>query len=387
MMERAHFQAKAEEIADKQAQYLIGHGARLQPKLAASDAAGLVRDYVRHLGQPARAIRFAIAFHPIIERWTAWSSWADALDIALTARAVGSPDEVILLLNYRSQVARELQAYEIAGALAQEALELAVANQSLGLTAISLNKLGLVAFSLDDLHQAETYWREAAEVGAETLAALEIGHINMNLGVVNGEQGHLSAAQHYFTEALLHYQRAEDPFYMAKAQCNVADLKGRVLDITGIPDELFVARDTFQRMGARYEYAMAENDIACIYLRLQRWEQARASFQTALETFEQIGALTAKAMVMSNLGELYVTTETWSRAEPVLNEAHHLALICQKPLFVAAIDTDIGRMLAAQGDLAGARERWEHALAIQSDKQALGAAEHTRQLLNNLPPP
>jgi tetratricopeptide (TPR) repeat protein len=198
------------------------------------------------------------------------------------------------------------------------------------------------------------------------------------------QQAAFSAAEAHFRQALAHYMAAEDEFHIAKVQCNIAVLPSEQQKLGDVPAALLEARSVFQRLEARYDYGLAENDVGYTYLHLGRFAEAETAFQAALQTFRQIGSLNKYALALSNLAELYVTSADWSRAVPTLTEARELALVCERPLLVAAVDVDRGRMLLAQGDEAGASAAWQAALAVQRAKGAWSAARYTEQLLDSL---
>jgi tetratricopeptide (TPR) repeat protein len=385
MMEREFFRAQAIKMAEIQSSCLLRSLEQLVPEIAVSQALGLIRDYVRHLDQPAHAVSFALRFHLLIERWAAWSTWADALDIVLAApTADTSVPDLIRLLNCRSQAARELGDETTALSRANQAYDLAEKQQDLGLIATSLNKLGLIAFRRDKLDLAQQHWERAYALGAALLPAGELGHITMNLGLVAVTQHRFQAADDYFQLALGYYQSQHDVVSIAKVQCNIADLRSKEGQLEGIEPIVLAARQTLKTIGAHYDYAMVENDIGYLYLKLGDFDRAHQAFQSALRVLEQIGSLVGQARVLSNLAELYVTHRMWTAAEPTLLEARRLAALCNKPLFIAAVDVDRGRMLAMRGNPWAAQRLLERALAIQEQKRAYAAAQNTRRLLGEL---
>ncbi|HEY0605805.1 MAG TPA: tetratricopeptide repeat protein [Herpetosiphonaceae bacterium] len=384
-MDLEFFRAQAIKMAAIQSEYLLRPSESLTPELAVPQAVTLLQDYVRHLDQPTRAVTFARAFHPLIERWAAWAPWVDALDMVLAVAAKhSSPLDTIHLLNIRSQAARELGDDKTALQTAEQALQLAEAQQDAVGIATSLNKLGLIAFKRDDLQVARQCWERAYAQGAGLLPATELGHITMNLGLVAVAQHRFQAADDYFQVALHYYQTQHEAISIAKIQCNIADLRIRQEQLDGIEAIVLAARETLKTIGAHYDYAMVENDIGCLYLKLEDFERAHQAFQSALRMLEQVGSLVGKARVLSNLAELYVTHQKWKLAETTLKEAQRLAEICHKPLFIAAVKVDRGRMLAMRDDPAGARQLLAEALAIQEQKGAHAIAQHTRRLIEQL---
>jgi len=324
-------------------------------------------------------------FHGLVDRWSSWGLWATALDMAMSVSQIaGTIADQIRLLNYRSQAARELGKYQEALDYATQALRLAKRGAEPILLAISLNKIGLARLAHDELPAAQTYLEQAYTSGSDCLPPLELGHICMNLGLVAMRRGYLSDADTFFRKALDYYQTGDDAVCIAKALCSLVDIKRRAGSLTSIPQELLRAREIFHQFGVRYESGLAENDIGCIYLALGKFDQARQTFEAAIEISEHIGTITLKARVLSNLGELYVTHSEWDAAARTLEEARRLALLCEKPLLVATIDVDRGRLLLAQGNREGAQRLWQEALTVQEMQGADGAAQYTQQLLDTI---
>jgi tetratricopeptide (TPR) repeat protein len=386
VMDQAFFQQQAVQMAHVQAGYLLRNVSRLSAETAVSYAVHLINDCVHHLDLPTLALQVALGLHPVIERWAAWESWAAALDTLLALGDQAYPvSDRIRLLHDRNHAACELGDCATATAIATTALELAEALGDQTLIALSLHELALAAYHYDDFGTAQTYWERAYAFGHAHVPPVKVGHICMNLGLIAEQRGFFAKAYRRFDQAHNYYHSQNDRHSLARVQCNIANVQrkeGRLEDAATL---LQLAGTTLHQIGARYEYALAANNLGYVYLAGERYAQALQAFQLALHTFEAIGALSEKALVLSNMAELYVTTAAWDQAVPRLQEARELAVACGKPLLVAAISVDEGRMLAARGDYDAARQVWEGALAVQEAKGAWHAAQHTRQLLDTLP--
>jgi tetratricopeptide (TPR) repeat protein len=384
-MDQAFFRAQAGKMAQKQVHYLLEAPERLSVETSLSQAVGLIRDCVRHLGLPDLAIRLALEFHPAVERWAAWAFWVTALDLVVPlAREEGRPDARILLC--RSQAARELGDYAMARELAVEARDLAEARQEKALLAMALNKIGMIAWRRHQLPEAREALEEAYRHGRDLLEPVELGHIQLNLGIVAVHQDRLAEARSLFNQALAHYKAASDSLHVAKVQCNLADLLRRQGDLRQAVSTIEPALKILRDMGAVYSYGLAENDRGYILLSLQDYDRAREAFETALETLRQVGAVRRQAWVLSNIVELYVTMGEWGQAEATIREARTIATLADLRWILANIDVDEGRMLAARGYPDQARAVWERALAIQIAENYLVGARQTRDLLATLPP-
>lgn len=385
MMNREFFQRLALQMACRQEQHLLREQ-QLFPIPDLHNATNLVRDYLGPLRRPLRAIDFALAFQPVVERWASWGIWAGLLDDVLAiSEQYATPQQRIRLLNNRSQAARELQDDATALATANDALHLAMTQQDHTLEATALNKLGLALHRQDNLAAAQHHWEQAHTRGMGLLAPLELGHISMNLGLIAVQQQRYTDAHTLFEQALKYYTEQDDQLHIAKVHCNMADLLSRQDQLDAVPSTLLAARDLFKQRDVRFSYGLAENDIGCIHLSLDNCELADHAFHAALATFEEIGAITAQARVLSNVVALHVKREEWTQAERCGQRAIQLAELAAKPLLVATIKLDQGRIFAAAGNWRQARQLWEEALHVQLERDAHAAAQKTQQLLDTIP--
>lgn len=384
-MDQEYYRNQSERMALVMRDYLLRDSSQLDPDSAVSYAVRLILDWVRHLNQIEQAIQFALNFHPLVARWSRWTPWKLALEAILTAEySQWEASDYIRLLNHMSQTSREVGDSETASTRAKTALQLAKSIKEEALIALSLSKIGLIAINRGDVNTAYEYLQDAYIIGRDTLTNLEIGHINLDLGVICARRGELSSARTHFEQALHCYHTENEILHAAKAICNLADLSVKEGSLTEVPPSLWWAIDVFRQLGNTYEYGQAENDLGCMYLKLQKFDLALEAFEKSLSAFEEIHVVGAKIWVMSNIIELYVTTKQWDQARALIKDAIHLAEIYHSPLLYAVIKVDWGRMEAEQGHQQEAAELWLHALHIQQEQGALFAAQYTQQLLDSL---
>lgn len=386
MMTNPFFQEHAKHMAQRQAQALLHDPVRGTAATVVAHAVQLILDCVQYLQLPALAVEVAFGLHEQVERWAAWGLWARALDALLMLPNDAYPiDARIRLLHTRNHAACELGDYSTAATVAERALWLAEVHGDQTLLALSLHELAVAAYYGDELLVAQTYWMRAYQMMVVHLKPNVLGHIAMNLGLIAEHQGRLDDALHMFEQAYQYYQTDHNLFYLVKLQNNMANVyraQGRREHAVEI---LRAAYATAQAIGAVYECGLITNTTGYVYLELEQYAAAHAAFLLAKRSFDQIGSLSGTALVLSNMAELYVTTAQWQPAAATLHEARELATLCHKPLLVAAVDVDDGRMLAAHGDDEQARRLWEQALAVQEAKGALHAAHHTRTLIDSSP--
>lgn len=385
-MERESLQRQARTMAQSLGRYLLAVDEGADPQRIMPDAVSLIQDCARHLGLPELAFALVEHIHPLVERWSTWALWAGALDALL-----GQADHDLAtrararLLIRRSHAARELGDFAAAAEDGQRALALATELGDAGEMAVALNKLGVIAMQQGQMATAADYFTAAEAQAAATQLVLERGNIALNLGTVQRRDANTAAARANFERAIEFYRAAGDAFHMAKAQCNLVDLDARAGRLHEVPPELPAAVATFQRLGARYDYALGLNDLGYLQLTLKQYAEARGSFSAAIAECDAIGALVIKARVMSNLGELYVTTRDYERADATLAATRELAMTFGMLLLASYVDVDRGRMLWDQGDYSGARALWAAAYEAQTAAGAQGDAAQTLRLLEREP--
>lgn len=298
-------------------------------------AVSLIHDYVHYLDQPALAIAFALEFHATVERWSEWATWSGALDTLLALEQL-DPTETMHLLLFRSRAAQRLGDYTGAISNATSAFEFATVHHDVPLTASILNQLSAIAFEQDDYFLAKSYMQKIEILDKTNLSLLEFSRINLNLGNVSVQQANFHDAHHYYEQAMDDYQKQRDNVGAAKVKANLSDLyrrEGR------LPEALATIQDalcTFKMEGACYSYALAQNDLGCIYLQTQQWAEALDTFTCALKELEHLGALGTKAWILTNVVELYIKLRRWTDAENAAAEGYELASICNKPLVTAS---------------------------------------------------
>jgi tetratricopeptide (TPR) repeat protein len=386
LMDRAFYHRQAAVMARTQASYLLSNTIDLPAEMVVTQAVRLVRDCVHYLNIPALAVEVALGLHLVVERWTAWTAWSEALDTLLHLSQDAYPiSDRIHLLHNRNHAACEVGDVATAILSAKTALQLAEAHDDKVLIALSLHELALAEYHRDDLVPAQQHWRHAYRLGCALLPPVKIGHMCMNLGLIAVAQGQFEEAYQRYAQAQHYYHSVNDGVHVAKVQCNIASVQRREGRWADAIRTLQAACTTLREADAPYAYALAENDLGYTYLASSNFDYALSAFHTAMHVFDKVRSLDGQALVLSNIAELYVTTAQWQQAEATLQDARELAVLCGRPLLIAAIDVDRGRMYAAQGEYDTARQLWQDGLAVQVAKGALYEVQQTRQLLNTLP--
>ncbi len=383
--EHDYFPVRAREMAALHAKWLMSDRLEHTPEAILVQVVDLIKDCVQYLDRPDLAITLALHFQPSLERWATWGLWSTALDAALTAsRQIAEPLTEIRLLNHRSEAHRGCHQYEQASTLALQALDLAHAHHQTELIAMSLNQLGRIAYGQDQLNLAREYWEQAYRIGEGTCSAIELGRMTVNVAVVAIDQRQFEEAEQYINLAMHYFQRVGDRGWVAIARSTSATLRyvqGQTWDAIRV---WLATSEIFQATGNQHAQASDEHALGCALLRLGEWDAAREHLLTAMSIFERLGSLVDKVSTMSSLIKLYVSMGKWEQAEAMMPEARKLAFMADKPLVVAELDVEAGRMLLTRADIAGARQAWERGQALQQGVGAWEAARNTQALIDSL---
>jgi signal transduction histidine kinase/predicted ATPase len=110
--------------------------------------------------------------------------------------------------------------------------------------------------------------------------------------------------------------------------------------------------------------------VACYYQ--GDWERARTSCEQFRRLCDRFDEQTELVNALNNLGSLYRELGQFNEALAALERASQLAATTRHARMAAMIEGNRGEVLYRRGDLAGARECYEHAL---SEFQRIGARE------------
>jgi tetratricopeptide (TPR) repeat protein len=273
--------------------------------------------------------------------------------------------------------------YDAADRWAAAALAVARARGDRHAELRALNDCGAVALERGDGEAAERWFLNALELCREPPApdpAVQARCFN-NLGIIAHLRGSPVAALASYQLALAAYQQAGQPRGLAEAHHNIAISRLQLGDLRGaldaaeqavrLADQLHDERLAAQALTGRAEMHLQAGDAALAAAELARAEAAytRLSHPVGLTEVWRLQAGVARAH-----DALSAATELLQRAAALAREhgsAHTLA----------EIERDLGAVLAAVGDAAGARAARERAMALYRGLGATDAAARLEALL------
>lgn len=192
-----------------------------------------------------------------------------------------------------------------------------------GLVAAAGNCLALVHQSLGQLDIAESLYLTAQEIAVQTGDTQLAVMIDQNLGTIASIRGENDLAlKRYFT-ALKRYQSIDDQTGVARALNNIGMTHADLLDWDSAESTYNQALMAAEGSRDAETIGTVQLNRAELYLRLERFDDARACCDQAFEIFSRIGST-------SGLGETYKAYGILYRQSGKLHLAEaHLAVVSE----------------------------------------------------------
>jgi putative nucleotidyltransferase with HDIG domain len=279
-------------------------------------------------------------------------NWDDALSVYQTALAQcrslgGAP--VAELLRKIGLVHYYRGDFEAAGDLFRQSREIAADAGLTDLLASALNCLGIVHQALGQLELAETLYLEAQalaeQVGNRHLAVM----IDQNLGTISSIRGDTSAALERYQSALQRYRALNDDVGVARALNNIGmahvDLKQYMLAEAAFNAAMMAAetRRDAETLGT------VQLNRADLYLKQDRFDDARACCDQAFEIFGRLGSTSGIGETYKCYGVLYRQSGKLHLAEAHLSLVAELAQQADHPLLEAEAERERALVHLEQG--------------------------------------
>jgi putative nucleotidyltransferase with HDIG domain len=296
------------------------------------------------------------------------SELSTALSQAREAEAAGNWDEALSiyeteLVQYRSlggaPVAELLRKiglvhfyrgdFDAAGTLFRQSKEAAMAANAVDQLASANNCLGIVHQALGQLEFAETLYLEAQQLadkaGNDHLAVM----IDQNLGTISSIRGETAAALERYQSALQRYRAMNDDVGAARALNNIgmayADLKQYASAEEAFNAALMAAenRRDAETLGT------VQLNRADLYLKLDRFDDARACCDQAFEIFGRLGSTSGIGETYKCYGVLYRQSGKLHLADAHLSLVAELAQQADHPLLEAEAERERALVHLEQG--------------------------------------
>lgn len=279
-------------------------------------------------------------------------NWDEALSMYETAlaecRALGGAPvaelfrKIGLVHYYRGD-------FDKAATLFRQSKEVAADAGLIDQLAAVQNCLGIVHQALGQLELAETFYLEAQvlaeQAGNKHLAVM----IDQNLGTISSIRGDTSAALDRFQSALIRYRALNDDIGAARALNNIAmahvDLKQFSLAEEAFNNALMAAenRRDAETLGT------VQLNRADLYLKLDRFDDARACLDQAFEIFGRLGSTSGIGETYKVYGMLYRQSGKLHLAEAHLSLVAEVAQQADHPLLEAEAERERALVHLEQG--------------------------------------
>lgn len=279
-------------------------------------------------------------------------NWDEALSIYETALAEsrslgGAP--VAELLRKIGLVHYYRGDFDAAGALFRQSKETAEAGGLTDQLAAAKNCLGIVHQALGQLEFAETLYLEAQQLADQAANEHLAVMIDQNLGTIAGIRGETPAALERYQSALQRYRALNDDVGAARALNNIGmayvDLKQFAQAEEAFSGALMAAenRRDAETLGT------VQLNRADLYLKLDRYDDARACCDQAFEIFGRLGSTSGIGETYKCYGVLYRQSGKLHLADAHLSLVAELAQQADHPLLEAEAERERALVHLEQG--------------------------------------
>ena len=225
------------------------------------------------------------------------------------------------------------------------------------------NQLCLALQRSGRFHAAGECYRTTLTLAEEMEKPVLEARVLSNLGGVYQNLGEPTPALGFFQLALAKWQAVGDEPGLATTLNNLGVLHRRLGEIEEALLYYSRALPILERIEDRYWQARTLNNIAVGYLTLGELERARAYLLRALPLRRSVGDKSGESVTLRNLGLTFSRLSEPGKAEAFYRKALDLDSASGNRRGVATSRKLLGEHLATHGDVAGAREQLELALA------------------------
>ena len=228
-----------------------------------------------------------------------------------------------------------------------------------------------LAWTLADFFDRRGHWHDWAAVLAAGLAATRrlgdqraAAYIHRGLGRAHTRMGDFDAALCHFRRALHLFERLGDRTGQAHAQLNLAWTFGRRGDYRRALGRARRALDLYQAAGHRVGQARTLNSTGWYHAQLGEHLRALRHCRRALALLRAVGDRRGEANTCDSLGYIHHELRRYQEATAWYQRAGDLFRETGDPYYEADTLTHLGDARHAAGNPEGARDAWQHALAI-----------------------
>ena len=238
------------------------------------------------------------------------------------------------------------------------------------------NNIGNIYFRRDDYKTAERFQNFAKERFALLRNQVQLAKVNNCLANTHALLHKFSSAEQLYEEAV---QQAED----SGLTTTLAEIEGNIGNFALLQGRYDRALDYLERARRRYssldmphQSAIAEQEIADVYLELNLAPEALEIYRNVIPKFAELGMRAEQARATANCARALILLGKISEAQSLLNEARSLYHSEANEVGAATVMLRLGELHYQQGDYATAIE-----LSGEAEPAFLGAGSWHRVLL------
>ena len=219
----------------------------------------------------------------------------------------------------------------------------------------TLNNLGLLAWSRQELDEARRFLGESLEIrrrnGATPAALASSLH---NLGVVNWERGDYAASRSASREALALCREAGDRVGEGHALNNLGNVALALSDLEAAESWYAQSLEVKRVLGYPPGIAATLSNVGVTAMRRGRLAEAAAHFEESLTLYRQMDAPEGIVTQLRNLGQIALERGEWEHARHLLSQSLSMRRASDNPSDVAGNLEAFALLEAARGEAARA---------------------------------
>jgi putative nucleotidyltransferase with HDIG domain len=300
-------------------------------------------------------------------------NWDEALSIYETALAGARPQggaPVAELLRKIGLVYYYRGDFDAAGTLFRQSKETAEAAGETDLIASALNCLGIVHQALGQLEFAETLYLDAQQL-AETVSNAHLAvMIDQNLGTIASIRGETAVALERYQAALQRYRSLNDDIGAARALNNIGMAHADLKQWDAAEEAFNAALMAAEKRRDAETLGTVQLNRADLYLKQDRFDDARACCDQAFEIFGRLGSTSGIGETYKCYGVLYRQSGKLHLAEAHLSLVAELAQQADHPLLEAEAERERSLVHLEQGRKTDALKSLNRAHALFEDLTA-----------------
>lgn len=205
-----------------------------------------------------------------------------------------------------------------------------------------------------------------------------------NLGLVAWEVGQLPQAETRLTQAVAFWRQVTNPIELARSLNNLSLILQEQAKYEPALTALHEAAEQLLPTTSELDKSRVQLSLGALYFRLQQYDKAEASFKQAdTPALQQSGDQRTRAMLAQNMGNALLKQKRYAQAEIHLRRGLNLWQELAYPVSLANTMGTLAEALAAQKDETAARLLYDQALALLADEEGARAGRLRAEFSEN----